>query len=140
MYPNNYFMGKDLYRSQLYEGNPYYWYPYSSAHSNPYKRGETIQGQATWTEGGQVTKCGIPWSENEYMTVAVGEDAPYKCGQTIKLTNFSQAVPREVLVTVVDEVQGILQIKLIYIARHLKHWVQTRASVSSMFKLNRSRS
>ncbi|MRG86114.1 DUF3889 domain-containing protein [Salinibacillus xinjiangensis] len=73
-------------------------YPYNLERQQP------ISGQATWTEGGQVTKCNQPWSSNEYMTVAVGENTPYQCGQTLKVTNPTNQ--REVLVTVVDQVKG----------------------------------
>ncbi len=69
-------------------------------------RQQAIKGQATWTEGGQVTICDIPWSDNEYMTAAVGEDSPYQCGDTIKIRNVSAPVGREILVKVVDQVAG----------------------------------
>ncbi|WP_246206583.1 DUF3889 domain-containing protein [Virgibacillus ihumii] len=82
---------------------PYYGYPQTYPVYS--YRQQTIQGQATWTEGGPVTKCGIPWSANQYMTVAVSPDAPFKCGQTLKISN--PAIPqREIIVTVVDEVPG----------------------------------
>ncbi|RYG71834.1 DUF3889 domain-containing protein [Lentibacillus lipolyticus] len=71
---------------------------------NDYIRQQTVSGQATWTEGGAVTKCGIPWSANQYMTAAVGPNSPYQCGQTLKIRN--PATGREVLVTVVDETAG----------------------------------
>ncbi|WP_226037796.1 DUF3889 domain-containing protein [Aquibacillus saliphilus] len=67
-------------------------------------RQQVIRGQATWTEGGQTTKCGIPWSENQYMTAAVGEDTPYQCGQTLKIRSLSTG--RELIVTIVDTVPG----------------------------------
>lgn len=76
-------------------------YPYDNN-----DRQQPIRGQATWTEGGQVTKCGIPWSDNEYMTAAVGEDSPYRCGDIIKIRNISAPVGREILVEVVDQVAG----------------------------------
>lgn len=65
---------------------------------------QTIQGQATWTEGGAVTRCGIPWSHNSYTTVAVGENTPYQCGQAIKVKY--PVTNRELIVTVVDRVRG----------------------------------
>lgn len=65
-----------------------------------------VQGLATWTDGGSTTKCGIPWSYNNYMTVAVGEGSPYKCGQVLKVKNVSNANPLEILVVVVDQVKG----------------------------------
>ncbi|WLR47511.1 hypothetical protein LC065_18715 [Halobacillus litoralis] len=49
-----------------------------------------------------MTKCGIPWSNNRYMTAAVGQNSPYQCGQTIKVKNMANQ--RVVLVTVVDQV------------------------------------
>ena len=80
-------------------GQPNYLY------TNPYpSRQQPVRGQATWTEGGQVTQCGIPWSDNQYMTVAVGENTPYQCGQTLKVKNLANQ--REVVVEVVDQVIG----------------------------------
>lgn len=67
-------------------------------------RQNVIRGQATWTTGGQITKCGIPWSTNDYMTVAVGDKSPYQCGDAIKVRNPANG--REVIVTIVDEVRG----------------------------------
>ncbi len=63
-----------------------------------------VQGEATWTMGGPITQCGTPWSTNQYMTVAVGENSPYKCGDAIKVHNPENA--REIIATVVDEVRG----------------------------------
>ncbi|RXT02834.1 DUF3889 domain-containing protein [Ammoniphilus sp. CFH 90114] len=84
-----------------HQANPYGYmnstYPFYEA------RQQTIQGQATWTEGGPVTQCGIPWSHNEYMTVAVGVNTPYRCGQTLKIKN--PLTQRELIVTVVDRVR-----------------------------------
>lgn len=105
----------------MYFNHPYYTNGYQYV-NNPYNsqrpydvyhyfnRQQPLRGQATWTEGGQVTKCGIPWSENRYMTAAVGQNSPYQCGQTIKIRN--QETGREVLVTVVDEVTGYPQNKI----------------------------
>jgi hypothetical protein len=92
-----------------YVQQPYY--NYNSSHSvYPYYsyigRQQSVRGQATWTEGGPVTQCGLSWSDNEYMTAAVGENTPYQCGQTIKIRNLSSPGPREILVTVVDKVEG----------------------------------
>lgn len=93
-----------------YENHPYQAAPYGyyGGHpTNPYymdNRQQPVKGQATWTEGGQVTKCGIPWSANKYMTAAVGGDSPYQCGQTLKIKH--QTTGRGVLVTVVDQVPG----------------------------------
>lgn len=88
----------DYYRS--YYGNaynPYYAY-------NDYR--QPVSGKATWTEGGAVTKCNIPWSRDDYMTVAVGEGAPYQCGQKITVKNMSSGDQQEIEVTVVDQVVG----------------------------------
>ncbi|MFD1040663.1 DUF3889 domain-containing protein [Virgibacillus byunsanensis] len=95
------------YVNSPYHVNPYYGY-YGRYSPNPYyinNRQQPTRGQATWTEGGQVTQCGIPWSTNRYMTAAVGEDSPYQCGDILKIRN--QSIPgREVIVTVVDQVSG----------------------------------
>lgn len=87
---------------------PYRHNPYFSYYSQPdhWARQQPIRGQATWTEGGQVTECGIPWSDNLFMTAAVGENSPYKCGQTLKIRNISTPGQREVVVTIVDKVRG----------------------------------
>src|SRR5690625_4055962 len=89
--------------------NPYVHMPqYRNGQSYAYvpDRQQAIRGQATWTNGGPVTECGIPCSTNEYMTVAVGEHTPFKCGETLKVKNLSVAGEREVIVTVVDRVAG----------------------------------
>ncbi|WP_188455580.1 DUF3889 domain-containing protein [Virgibacillus oceani] len=112
MYSNNYYYP--------YAYNPYYAHlPYSTydRHYSTYPyydypvRQQSVRGQATWTEGGQVTKCGIPWSSNQNMTVAVGENSPYQCGQTLKVTNLSTPA-RDVLVTVVDQVPNYPENKI----------------------------
>lgn len=91
-----------------YEGNPYYWNPYHAdpIPSHPYteERQQTMHGQATWTVGGQETKCGIPWSRNNYMTAAVGEASPFTCGQTVNVKNPQNNT--EISVLIVDEVRG----------------------------------
>lgn len=99
--------------ANLYTNPPYLVYPYTqiplySYRAYPYAsdRQQVVRGQATWTNGGPVTKCGIPWSTNEYLTVAVGENTPYKCGQIIRVKNLSIPGEREVIVTVVDRVAG----------------------------------
>ena len=69
-------------------------------------RQQSVRGQATWTVGGKITKCGIPWSENEYLTAAVGENSPYKCGQALKIRNLDSPEQMEIIVTVVDTVRG----------------------------------
>jgi hypothetical protein len=73
---------------------------------------QQVHGQVTWTYGGPVTKCEIPWSENNYMTAAVGEASPYRCGQFIRLKNLQAPYGREVVVMVVDEVEGYPSNKL----------------------------
>ncbi|ENH97254.1 hypothetical protein J416_06455 [Gracilibacillus halophilus YIM-C55.5] len=74
-------------------------YPMNDPHMY---RQNYMQGKATWTDGGSVTQCGIPWSYAQYMTVAVSTNSPYQCGQTIKVRNPQTS--REVIVTVVDTV------------------------------------
>ncbi|WP_067841706.1 DUF3889 domain-containing protein [Amphibacillus sediminis] len=102
--------------------NPYYinqnqyvnFYPYQLPsfdgylpyQSTTWQRQNMIRGQATWTDGGERTQCGIPWSHNQYMTVAVSTTAPYQCGQTLKVRNLDDPSDREVIVTIVDRVQG----------------------------------
>jgi hypothetical protein len=78
----------------------YSLYPYDQYRQQP------VRGQATWTDGGQVTKCGIPWSDNEYMTASVGTNAPYRCGQTLKIRNLSSPSQKEILVKIVDQVSS----------------------------------
>ncbi|HEX6593626.1 MAG TPA: DUF3889 domain-containing protein [Bacillota bacterium] len=113
MYTND---GFSPYGSYPYMNRPYQmtpvapmqgrcYYDYSSGHSL-YERQQTVRGQATWTEGGKITKCGIPWSDGKYMTVAVGDDAPYKCGEMLRVRNLSLPGGREIVVKVVDEVEG----------------------------------
>ncbi|RDY67290.1 DUF3889 domain-containing protein [Halobacillus trueperi] len=101
-----------------YGANPYhpysrYAYPQAyGTYPNYYGYGvrQPVRGQATWTEGGEVTKCGIPWSNNRYMTAAVGQNSPYQCGQTIKVKNLANQ--RVVLVTVVDQVPNYPENKI----------------------------
>lgn len=66
-------------------------------------RQQPLIGQATWTDGGPITQCGIPWSHNQFMTVAVGQNTPYYCGQELTIRNRT-APFREITVTVVDKV------------------------------------
>ncbi|WP_102349114.1 DUF3889 domain-containing protein [Bacillus sp. Marseille-P3661] len=100
------------YVNGYYQHVPYYQQPqayhpyYRSPAISPYYSDYRITGQATWTDGGQVTKCNIPWSDNQYMTAAVGENTPYQCGQTLKIRNLSEPGQREILVEVVDRVAG----------------------------------
>ncbi|GAA0444699.1 hypothetical protein GCM10008983_22650 [Lentibacillus halophilus] len=95
-YPNFY----PAYDDYIYSN----WHSYIPTTQGNDFRQQTISGQATWTEGGQLTKCGIPWSTNQYMTAAVGTNSPYECGQTLKIHN--PATGRDIMVTVVDEVPG----------------------------------
>lgn len=83
-----------------------YVQPANTVYKNHYIRQQPIRGQASWTDGGRVTKCNIPWSDNEYMTAAVGTNSPYQCGQTLKIRNISSQSPKEILVKVVDVVPG----------------------------------
>lgn len=94
------------YSAPDYYQQPYFDYSRSYGPSSALNRQQPIRGQATWTVGGQVTKCGIPWSKNEYLTAAVGENSPYKCGQTLKIRNLTSPGQREIIVTVVDTVAG----------------------------------
>ncbi|WP_078550049.1 DUF3889 domain-containing protein [Litchfieldia alkalitelluris] len=103
MYQNYYSQGNPNYNGYY----PYYQYSYDSYYRGyPYyeTRQQPVRGQATWTEGGQVTQCGIPWSHNEFMTAAVGAETPYQCGQTLRVRNLSSPVPKDILVEVVDKV------------------------------------
>jgi hypothetical protein len=107
MYPNYSFLPN----AYPYENNPYHVNPYDyleaySEYPDYTNRQQSIKGQATWTDGGTVTQCGIPWSRNRYMTAAVGTNTPYKCGQSIKIRNLSIPGSREIIVTVVDQVAG----------------------------------
>ena len=65
-------------------------------------RQNLVSGQATWTYGGSVTQCNIPWSSNQYMTVAVSSNSPYQCGQKLKVIN--PKTTKEIIVTIVDTV------------------------------------
>ncbi|GAA0316742.1 hypothetical protein GCM10008967_04180 [Bacillus carboniphilus] len=98
-----------------YYGNPYGQYQANSYGQYSYydyryhwfmMRQQPVRGQASWTDGGNVTKCGIPWSDNKYMTVAVSQNSPYQCGESLKVRNLSTPGGREVIVTVVDQVAG----------------------------------
>lgn len=107
-YHNNYprYASQSGYFPQQFNQSSYYHNGYYNQ-VNPYYysvdfRQQTIQGQATWTDGGPVTQCGIPWSQNEFMTAAVGINTPYQCGQAIKVKY--PATQRDLIVTVVDKV------------------------------------
>ncbi|WP_142303575.1 DUF3889 domain-containing protein [Evansella halocellulosilytica] len=94
------------------EGNRYNQHPYHSYDRsftvNPHDmwRQQTVRGQASWTEGGPVTQCNIPWSHNDYMTAAVGANAPYQCGQMLRVKNITSPDQEEISVMVVDQVPG----------------------------------
>ncbi|WP_117168674.1 DUF3889 domain-containing protein [Paraliobacillus sediminis] len=90
--------------NQFYREVPYS-HPYPQQFSY-WDRQPFTRGQATWTEGGRVTQCGIPWSHNEYMTAAVGVNSPYQCGQSLKVRELSTQNQREMIVTIVDKVPG----------------------------------
>ncbi|MBU8790760.1 YqzG/YhdC family protein [Oceanobacillus caeni] len=79
--------------------------PYERNTAFAYDERQPVHGQVTWTYGGPVTKCEMPWSENNYMTVAVARNSPYRCGQFIRLRNIQAPYGREVVVKVVDEVK-----------------------------------
>ncbi|OEH91958.1 DUF3889 domain-containing protein [Bacillus solimangrovi] len=101
-YPYIHHNGYYHYVAYPYIHNPNYYNYY-----NDYmQRQQVIQGQATWTEGGPVTKCGIAWSDFLYMTAAVGTNTSYQCGQSLKVKTLSPQLPREIIVTVVDQVES----------------------------------
>ncbi|WP_058308781.1 DUF3889 domain-containing protein [Gracilibacillus massiliensis] len=85
-----------------YQG--YYPYPFSQTQASyqGHLRQNYMKGQATWTEGGAMTQCNLPWSYNQYMTAAVSSNSPYQCGQSIKVKNPQTG--REIIVTIVDTV------------------------------------
>ncbi|KAA9021754.1 DUF3889 domain-containing protein [Niallia endozanthoxylica] len=89
-----------------YQNHPYEtrWNPSLSPYID--LRQQSTKGQASWTNGGAVTQCNIPWSDNEYMTASVGTNSPYTCGQTLKIRNLSAPSQKEILVKVVDQVKG----------------------------------
>ncbi|MDC3417413.1 DUF3889 domain-containing protein [Aquibacillus salsiterrae] len=109
MYWNNYYPNGTAINPYVSPGyTKFFRHPYNMEESN-YLR--VVNGQATWTEGGPITQCGIPWSTNEYMTASVGTETTYRCGQTIKVRN-SHLPQREVIVTVVDKVPGFPRNKI----------------------------
>lgn len=86
------------------EGGRILFYPFNYNYQN-YSgnfRQQSVSGQATWTNGGNVTQCNIPWSSEQYMTTAVSSNSPYQCGQKIRVINPETS--REITVTVVDTV------------------------------------
>lgn len=104
---NLYQYGHHPYHPNSYTQHPYYGYDrVYQGYAYPHTRQQPLKGHATWTDGGQVTKCNIPWSDNQYMTAAVGADSPFQCGQSIKVRNLSTPGSKEIIVTVVDQVRG----------------------------------
>ncbi|MFA9455676.1 RlpA-like double-psi beta-barrel domain-containing protein [Halalkalibacter sp. AB-rgal2] len=65
-------------------------------------REQTISGDATWTNGGPTTQCGLPWTMNQSMTAAVSEQSTYRCGDTLRVRNRNNQ--RELTVIIVDTV------------------------------------
>src|SRR5699024_1833617 len=76
MYYHHYGYGPHV---NQYTNYPYRDHPYMPQHQQAYdyynpfypadpggtlERQQSFRGQPTWTEGGQVTECGIPWSNN----------------------------------------------------------------------------
>ncbi|WP_062046603.1 hypothetical protein [Bacillus sp. JCM 19034] len=53
--------------------------------NSSYWREQLISGDATWTNGGAVTKCGLPWTMNQSMTVAVSEQSRFRCGEKLRI-------------------------------------------------------
>ena len=107
-HPNNNEYGNRNYPTNPYVQQNYYNYDrnYSPNPAAPYamERQAPVRGQATWTEGGQVTRCNIPWSQNDFMTVAVGTNTPYRCGETLKIRNLSSPDQKDIDVLIVDQV------------------------------------
>ncbi|WP_394231703.1 DUF3889 domain-containing protein [Niallia oryzisoli] len=110
MFPRHSYYVPNQLPSNYYHRPVYpFQYPYEYSRSYPLApyqqyRQQPVQGQASWTDGGPVTQCNIPWSDNEFMTVSVGLNSPYRCGQTLKIRNLS--TQKEILVKVVDQVKG----------------------------------
>lgn len=94
------------YMSQQQPAYNHYDLHYSQYSEDGMERQHAVRGQATWTQGGPVTECGIPWSNNHYMTAAVGAGSPYKCGQILRVKNLSSPDHKEITVKVVDQVPG----------------------------------
>ncbi|WP_416150439.1 RlpA-like double-psi beta-barrel domain-containing protein [Salipaludibacillus sp. HK11] len=119
MYANDPYYLKHRY---FYPANFYSEHPYSNANRSypvypndamgQLDRQQAIRGQASWTEGGTVTRCDIPWSQNQYMTVGVGVESPYRCGETLYVRNLRIPGQSPVAVTVVDQVPGYQQDKI----------------------------
>lgn len=80
--------------------------PYSYRGEEGMWRQQTIKGQALWTDGGQVTRCGLPWSMDNFMTAAVSVNGPFSCGDRLLVRNVTSPDGKEATVTVVDQVAG----------------------------------
>ncbi|WP_338447848.1 DUF3889 domain-containing protein [Niallia oryzisoli] len=111
MYPRHPNSFPNMHAAAYYPWPVYPYAPYEYSRSYPLTpdpafRQQHVRGQASWTDGGPVTKCNIPWSDNEYMTASVGTDSPYTCGQTLKIRNLAASSHKEILVKVVDQVKG----------------------------------
>ncbi|SDY99388.1 rare lipoprotein A [Evansella caseinilytica] len=105
-YPYSYMPNTSQYVNQPYRGQPYYDYDHSA--SSSMERQRRVRGQATWTDGGAATRCGIPWSENRFMTAAVATNAPYRCGERLRIRTLA-APGNEISVMVVDKITGYPQ-------------------------------
>ncbi|MET3684327.1 rare lipoprotein A [Alkalibacillus flavidus] len=85
---------------QLYYLSPTYVYaPFRVEHEDG-----SVAGDATWTEGGEVTKCNLSWSDMNNMTTAVSPNSPYQCGDLLKVTYLETG--QSITVKVVDSVSG----------------------------------
>ncbi|WP_236939183.1 DUF3889 domain-containing protein [Evansella clarkii] len=91
---SSYYQGQNMYTPEFYD---------NSYHDPNLFRQQVVRGQATWTDGGQVTRCGIPWSQNNFMTAAVGSNTPYRCGERLRVRNLASP-DQEITVIIVDQV------------------------------------
>ncbi|UTR10502.1 DUF3889 domain-containing protein [Evansella sp. LMS18] len=89
-----YYQGQNMYSPDFHD-NIY--------HDPAMLRQQVVRGQATWTDGGQVTRCGIPWSQNNFMAAAVGSNTPYRCGERLRVRNLASP-GQEITVIIVDQV------------------------------------
>src|SRR5699024_7172082 len=120
MYANDGFaphMNQYAYRSNPYPLSPihmpyYYGCPSYAMHPSRSYREQPVRGQAPWTEGRKVTKRRIPWSDQKYMSVAVGDTAPEKSGESLRIRNLSMPGGREIVGKVGGQVEGYPATKL----------------------------
>ncbi|ADU30546.1 RlpA-like double-psi beta-barrel domain-containing protein [Evansella cellulosilytica] len=105
MYPYDYYL-RNEYESMFHFYHPQYYHFYRGENAYPYYgwRQQPMRSQATWTDGGEVTSCGLSWSQNNNMTVAVSYGSPFQCGQRLKVRNLSNE--KELVVIVVDHLQS----------------------------------